>query len=161
MRTALTLIVIVYVLFCGWLVIETGIFDGCFRGGEGPILLQQTTGSEPAEPAGAPEPNGTQVKATERIKFGANHAPARTVILGSPDRASGYKFAIELDSMGSGIRTATFSEFDDRDPDDPQQLVIMSPVKIISPIDNREREILALANTSIVWMDICFMIWPI
>jgi len=147
MRTALALVVVVYVLFCGWLVVETGVFEGSLRGGKGPILLQQTSGSEPAAVVNAPEPNGTQVKASKRIEFGANHAPARIVTLGSADPASGYKYALELDSRGAAIRTATFSEFDDRDHKDPQPLVIISPIR------DRGGEILAMANRSIVFVD--------
>ncbi|MHC4565832.1 MAG: YidC/Oxa1 family insertase periplasmic-domain containing protein, partial [Planctomycetota bacterium] len=147
MKTALTLVVVVYVLFCGWLVIETGLFDGSLRGGDGCILLQQTTATEPAPAAGAPESDGTQLKAAKDVSYGANHAPDKTVTLGSADRTSGYKYAVELVSIGAAMRTATFSEFDDRDHKDPQQLVI------ISPIQDAAGEILAMANRDFVFVD--------
>ncbi|HEC04174.1 MAG TPA: membrane protein insertase YidC [Phycisphaerales bacterium] len=147
MRTALTLVVVVYVLFCGWLVIETGIFDGALRNREGCILLQQTTASDSAPTAGDNESDGAQLQAARDVTFGADGAPAATVTIGSVDPKSGYKYALELVSRGAAIRTATFSEFDNRDHKDPQ------PLAIISPIQDRSGEILSMANGSFVFVD--------
>ena len=147
MRIALTLIVVVYVLFCGWLVVETGIFDGALRCGEGCILLQQTTAPDPAPAAGDPESDGAQLKAARDVTFGADSAPAAIVTIGSADPKSGYKYALELDSGGAAIRTATFSEFDNRNHKDPQPLVILSPIQ------DRSGEVLSMANKSFVFLD--------
>jgi hypothetical protein len=162
MRTALTLVVVVYVLFCGWLIVETGLFDGSLRGSDGCILLQQTTPSEPASATGEPEPDSARLKAAEEVTYGANHAPARTIMLGAADpntenADAGFKFQLELSSKGAAIRKATFSNgpdsrgrargFDDRDHKDPQPLTIISPVK------DGDSEILAMANRSIVFVD--------
>ena len=147
MRIALTLVVVAYVLFCGWLVIETGLFDGSLRSGDACILLQQTTTPEPAPAASVPGSDGAQLKVAQGVRFGANNASATTVTLGSADPDSGYKYALELDSRGAAIRTATFSWFNNRDHKNPQPLVI------ISPIPDGSGEILAMANRGFVFED--------
>lgn len=145
MRNALALVLAVYVLFCGWLVIETGLFDGALRTGEGCILLQQTTSQEPAQAAEAGQSGGAQLQAAQDVTFGADNAPATTVTLGSADPKSGYEYALELDSRGAAIRTATFSGWYNRDKKNPQPLVIISPIR------SRGGEILAMANKSFVF----------
>ncbi len=145
MKTALTLIVVIYVLFCGWLVVETGLFDGSVRGGGPCILLQQTTPPEAPSLGGPAEPEGTQLQAAKGVTLGADNAAATTVTLGSVDPKSGYKYALKLDSRGASVRTATFSQFDNRDRKDPKPLVL------ISPVENGGGEVLAMANRSFVF----------
>ena len=53
-----------------------------------------------------------------------------------------------LDSKGAAIRTATFSEFDDRDPNAPKPLVFLSPARL-----SDGREILSMANRALVLED--------
>ena len=148
MRIALILVVAVYVLFCGWLVVASGLLDGSLQGGQDCILLQNTTAGETGEATIAPAPNGAQLQAAQGVTFGADNAPATTVILGSVDPRSGYKYQLELNSRGAAIRTATFSEFDDRDHKDPQPLAIISPIP-----DRSGGEILAMANKSFVFAE--------
>ena len=147
MRIALILVVAVYVMFCGWLVVASGLFDGSLQGGQSCILLQQTTPLETVETTIAPASNDGQVRATQGPTFGAYDAPAERVTLGSVDPESGYKYLLELSSRAAAIRRATFSEFDNRDHKDPQ------PLEIISPIPDRGGEILAMANTSFVFAE--------
>ncbi len=80
--------------------------------------------------------------------FKVEPAEARTVILGSTDKQTGYKFQLELTSKAAAIERATFSEFDDRDPDDPQPLVILSPV--YQPNGSVVR---SMANTDFVFVE--------
>ena len=148
MRIALILVVVVYVLFCGWLVVASGLFDGSLQGGQDCILLQNTTAGETGEATIAPAPNGAQLQAAQGVTFGADNASAKTVTLGSVDPKSGYKYQLELNSRGAAIRTATFSEFDDRDYKDPQPLAIISPIP-----DRTGDEILAMANKSFVFAE--------
>ncbi len=148
MRIALILVVAVYVLFCGWLVVASGLFDGSLQSGNGCILLQQTTPPDTGETTIAPTSNGEQLQAAQGISFGADDAFAKTVTLGSVDPKSGYKYELELDSRGAAIRTATFSEFDNRDHEDPQPLAIISPIP-----DRMGGEILAMANKSFVFVE--------
>jgi len=54
---------------------------------------------------------------------------------------------VELSSKGAAIRKAVFSQFDDRDPNNPQPLQILSPVKLYDG-----SEVLSMANTSFVFI---------
>ncbi len=152
MRVALTLVLTVFVLFCGWLVIESGYFEGPSQTGRGPILLQQVTGGEPPQAQAAPQeasaPKTEQLKAAPAITFGADNAPAGTVVLGSADPRSGFKYQLELSSRGAGIRTATFSEYDDRDYKKPQPLVVLSPAR-----QANGSEVLTMANTRFLFVE--------
>ncbi len=141
MRIALTLVVIAFVLFCGWLVVASGLFDGSLQSGRGCILLQQTTATEMTEAASVPAPKNEQLQASEAIRLGADDAPPASVALGSVDPQSGFKYQLELSSKGAAIKEAVFSGFDDRDHKDPQPLVILSPVG---------GEILSMANKEFV-----------
>jgi len=152
MRTILTLIVVGFVIFCGWLVVESGL-DCCLRGNDNgateqsPILLQRTTGNENSGAANVPAEEPPQIGANDSVTFGADSAPAKTVTLGSVDPKSGFNFQLELSSKGAAIRKATFSGFNDRDYKDPQPLIIISPVQ-----ERDGREILTMANTSFVFV---------
>jgi len=148
MRIALILVVVVYVLFCGWLVVASGLFDRSLQGGQGCILLQQTTPAQTAEAANPSASNGAQLQAARGVTFGADDAPAKTVTLGSADPKSGYRYQLELSSQGAAIRTATFSGFDDRDHKYPQPLAIISPIP-----DGTGGEILAMANKGFVFVE--------
>ncbi|TKJ39345.1 MAG: hypothetical protein CEE38_00985 [Planctomycetes bacterium B3_Pla] len=141
MRIALTLVVIAFVLFCGWLVVATGLFDESLQNGRGFILLQQTTATEMTEAVNVPAPKNEQLQAAETVRLGADDAPLASVALGSVDPKSGFKYRLELSSKGAAIKEAVFSEFDDRDHKDPQPLVILSPVG---------GEILSMANKEFV-----------
>ncbi|MHC4642371.1 MAG: YidC/Oxa1 family insertase periplasmic-domain containing protein [Planctomycetota bacterium] len=146
-RIVLALIVVGFVVFCGWLVLESGPCETC-RSERGPcILLQQTTGTEGEDSAkAAPEMKET-LEAADPVGFGAEHAPAQKITLGSTDPKSDYMFQLELDSQGAAIRSAVFSGFDDRDPQEPMPLEILSPVKLYNG-----SEVLSMANTSFVFV---------
>jgi YidC/Oxa1 family membrane protein insertase len=162
MRIALTLVVVGFCLFCGWLVVESGFFE-CSLPNSGPcILLQRTTGDENNSDTNVPAEEAPQVGANDSVTFGADSAPAKSVTLGATNPKTenadnGFKFQLELSSKGAAIRKATFSNgpdnrglatgFDDRDYKDPQPLVIISPVQ-----ERGGREILAMANTSFVFV---------
>ena len=142
MKIALTSFVIAFVLVCGWLVVESGLFDDSSQTGQGIILLQNVAANEETEIPNVTESNSEQLEAVDSITFGADNAPARTITLGSVDPKSGYKYQLELSSKGAAIRKAAFSEFKDRDYKNPQ------PLDIISPIQERDgSEVLAMANT--------------
>ncbi len=145
MRIALTLIVVGFVVFCGWLVVESGFFE-CSALNSGPcILLQSTTGDKNSSDANAPDEEPLQVRADDSVTFDAVGGDPKIITLGSVDPNSGFKFQLELSSKGAAIRKATFSEFDDRDYKDPQPLVILSPVRQADG-----SEILSMANRKFV-----------
>jgi YidC/Oxa1 family membrane protein insertase len=121
------------------------------QAGRGPILLQQVAGEQPqaqAAPQETPASTTEQLQAAASIAFGADNAPAKTVVLGSVDPQSGFEYRLELSSKGAAIRTATFSEWYDGDYKDPQPLVVISPVR-----QSDASEVLAMANTQFVFVE--------
>ena len=160
-RIVLTLVVVGFVVFCGWLVVESGLFEAGRSAGRSCILLQRTTAGT-SDTANAPASKNVQLQAADFAALGADHAPARSVILGASDPRTenadtGFKFQLELSSKGAGLRKATFSNgrdsrgkatgFDDRDYKDPQPLEILSPVKGVGG------EILSMANRELVFVE--------
>jgi YidC/Oxa1 family membrane protein insertase len=143
----LILVVAGFCLLCGWLVAESGLFDNSSQTGNRVILLQNVASNQETDASNPPDPNTQQFEATDSIIFGADNAPSKSIILGSTDPKSGYKFQLELSSKGAAIRKATFSEFNDRDYKNPQ------PLAIISPIHEADgSEVLAMANTNFVFV---------
>ncbi len=143
-KVALTLIVIAFCLFCGVLVVRSGLFENSTSGGC--ILLQNAVTGDSNDSnalalmAAAPEP----VKETT---FTALNGPTKTVTLGSLDPNSGFKFALELDSKGAAVRSATLSEFDNRNYKNLKPLQILLPVELVDG-----SEVLTLANTNFVFV---------
>ncbi len=145
------MIVAGFCLFCGFLVVESGFFDHSSQAERRIILLQNVADNQESETPNAPETNTQQLEAVDSISYGADHAPPKTVILGATDPntedpKTGYKFQLELSSKGASIKKATFSNgnnngFDNRDPKNPQPLVIISPV-----LGSDGSEVLAMAN---------------
>jgi YidC/Oxa1 family membrane protein insertase len=157
----LILVVAGFCLFCGLLVVESGLFDNSSQTGRGIILLQNVSVNQESETPNAAESEIQQIKAVDSITFGADNASARTVILGATDpnaenADTGFKFQLELSSKGAAIRRAIFSNgpdsrgrasgFDDRDYKNPQPLVIISPIQ-----KGDGTEVLAMANTNLVF----------
>ena len=156
MKTTLTLILVGFVVFCGALVVESGLFETGRQTTKSCILLQRTAVNEESGTADAPVLGNEQLEAADFAGFGAEHAPARSVILGAADPKiedyeTGFKFQLELSSKGAAVRKATFSNglhngrrsgFDDRDYKDPQPLAILSPVG----------DVLSMANTDFVFV---------
>jgi YidC/Oxa1 family membrane protein insertase len=147
MKNILALILIGFCLFCGWLVVESGLFDNSHTIGKSCILLAQTAVNQGQETANAATIAEQRLEAADFTTFGADNAPARSVTLGSIDPKSGFKFELELDSKGAAINKATFSEFDDRDYKNPRPLVILSPVKLPDG-----SEVLSMANKEFVFV---------
>ena len=160
-RIVLILVVVGFVVFCGWLVVESGLFEAGRSAGRSCILLQRTT-ADSSDTADAPAEKNVQLQAADFAALGADHAPARSVILGASDPRTenadtGFKFQLELSSKGAGLRKATFSNgrdsrgkatgFDDRDYKDPQ------PLEILSPVKRAGGEILSMANRELIFVE--------
>ena len=139
----LILIVTCFVILCGLLVIESGVFQNSSKTGQGFILLQQTTTIQNQDSIAAAPPQTEQQVATI-TEFDAVGGFEKTITLGSVDPNSGFTSQLELYSKGAAIKRATFSEFDDRDHKDPQPLIFLSSV----PFNNNE--ILSMANTKLI-----------
>ena len=147
-RIVLVLIVFGFVVFCGLLVLETGLFETC-QGGRGPcILLQNTTDSEGAENTKTVPAEKEVLEAADSAGFGADHAPAKTVTLGSIDPKSNFMLHLELSSKAAAIKKAVFSQFDNREPNEPKPLEILSPVR-----RPNGSEILSMANNEFVFVE--------
>jgi len=154
----LILVVICFVAFCGWLVIESGLFQNRPQAEQHCILLQHSEYKYLA-----PSSTGGSVsrftQGSDVVDFTASGGPTKTVILGAKDpktedHETGFKFQLELSSKGAGLRRATFSNgphdgrrsgFDDRNYKDPQPLVFLSPVRY-----QDGRELLSMANKELV-----------
>jgi len=144
-RIVLILIVAGFVVLCGGLIVESGLFSG--PAGQKPcILLAQTAPGEQPSLAGTQPSGGAQLQALDIPTLSADNAEPKAVTLGSIDPNSGFKFLLELTTKGASIAKATFSEFDDRDYKDPQPLVILSPVNLPDG-----RQILSMANGRVVF----------
>ena len=148
MKIALTSFVIAFVLLCGWLVVESGLFDDSSQTGPGIILLQNVAVNQETEIPNVTESDNEPLEAVDSITFDADNALARTITLGSVEPKSGFKYQLELSSKGAAIKKAIFSEYDDRDYKNPQPLVIVSPIQ-----ERGGSEVLAMASTSFVFVE--------
>ena len=148
MKIALTSFVIAFVLLCGWLVVESGLFDDSSQTGRGIILLQNVAVDKDTEIPNVTESDNEPLEAVDSITFDADNALARTITLGSMEPKSGFKYQLELSSKGAAIKKAIFSEYDDRDYKNPQPLVIVSPIQ-----ERGGSEVLAMASTSFVFVE--------
>jgi len=136
-RTMLTLVVVGFCFLCGWLVADSGLFEASPEDAKSCILLQKTTGNQKREDADSPGSKSERLEAAN-ANFTAAGGPLETVILGARDPNTedpdiGFKLQLELTSQGAAIRKATFSNgndngFDNRNHENPQPLVILSPV---------------------------------
>ncbi len=147
MRYLFFFIVICFVVFCGWLVIESGVFETDRPAGQACILLQQTTPEEKPEGQKAPAESKDYQQMSAVTAFEAYGGKAETISLGSIDPASGFMYELGLSTKGAAIRRATFSGFNDRDYKNPQPLVILSPVE-----QTNGDEILSMANKEFIFV---------
>jgi YidC/Oxa1 family membrane protein insertase len=163
-RTIFILVIAGFCLFCGGLVLDSGALRVLHSpaadtsvapspsGSKGVILLQQTTNvqtpgtaAEPNAPAAQPAP---QLQPTgEDFSAIGGAAVDVNVPVGSVDRAGGDKYQLVLDSKGAAIRTATFSEFDDRTSETPR------PLTFLSPVGSNGQRVLSMANGEFTLMD--------
>jgi len=138
MKTTLTLILVGFVVFCGALVVESGLFETGRQTTKLCTLLQQTTVNKSSDTANEPVLRKEQWEVAAPAGLTAAHAVAKTVILGAADPNTedpklGFKLQLQISSWGAAVKKATFSNgndngFDDRDYKNPRPLVILSPV---------------------------------
>ncbi|MHC4187999.1 MAG: YidC/Oxa1 family insertase periplasmic-domain containing protein, partial [Planctomycetota bacterium] len=151
MKTFLILILTGFCLFCGILVVESGLFANsiCQRGC---ILLQQPAADENIS-INDIEEEVPRLEPAVASGFNASAAELKTVKIGAKDPVTenanaGFKFQLELTSKGAAIEKATFSNgldeqgkqtgFNDRDPDNPSPFVLLSPAGDELSMANRE-----------------------
>jgi len=149
MKTISILIIASFLTLCGWLIVDSGLFENGPICNKACILLQHTANEDNTIEPNAPEPTEVPSPAGMASDFRADGGPEQTFILGAQDPCTedpeiGFKFQLELSSKGAAIRKATFSNgngrgFDDRDPKNPKPLEILSPVGTdIMSMANRE-----------------------
>ncbi len=146
-KTLFVLVLAGFVVFCGWLVVESGFFANGAADGAGCVLLQTTAVEEPNRPATtADEP--AQMTASEPVEFSMTSAPQQTVILGAKDPktenpVTGFRFQLLLNTRGAAIARTTFSDgegkgFSNLNPKNPEPLVILSPVRDVLSMASAE-----------------------
>ncbi|MBN2456098.1 MAG: YidC/Oxa1 family insertase periplasmic-domain containing protein [Sedimentisphaerales bacterium] len=144
-KNFLIFFVVSFVVFCGYLVVESGIFTSRQTSEKACILLQKTAPKAVNVEAADELPKFVPAELINYQAFGAGH---KTIRLGSLDKKSGFKFEIELTSKGAAINKATFSEFDDRNYENPQPLTLLSTVQL-----QNGKEIKTMANKEFVFVD--------
>jgi YidC/Oxa1 family membrane protein insertase len=142
LRTICIAILAGFCLLCGGLVIESGVLQTIHASARGSLPLLQTTTEVQGAPASAepnrpdvnnvPEKPAPPLQVAPGADYGAIGGTAFDVNipLGAVDPASGFKYRLVLDSKGAAVRTATFSEFDDRGRTPPVPLTFLSPVEV-------------------------------
>ncbi|MCX5646982.1 MAG: YidC/Oxa1 family insertase periplasmic-domain containing protein [Phycisphaerae bacterium] len=164
-RTVFILILTGFVLLCAGLIVDSGFLRTTHSSvgsnstlvdsqapGRGAILLQQTTdvpppaGTTPLAEPNRPQPPVPQLQAPALGGLSAEGGPRQEITIGSTDKATGFKYQLVLDSLGAGIRTATFSEYD-REGGTHEPLVFLSPVQVDG------RTILSMSNGALTLLD--------
>ncbi len=163
-RTIFILILTGFLVLCAGLIVESGFLRAGHSSvgtnttptnsqarGWGAIPLQQTAEvpaptSPPAVETAPPQP-APQVQTPAGAGLSAEGGPRQEVAIGSTEKDSGFKYRLVLDSLGAGLRTATFSEYDTREGKTRQPLVFLSPVQI------NGHTILSMANGAFTLLD--------
>jgi YidC/Oxa1 family membrane protein insertase len=160
-KKIVVLVLVGYLALCGWLIVDSGLRHAGHQPAgpeaaaavppaakrQGLVLLQQTTEVPTAPDVNrAPEPAPAQI--TPAAGLSAEGGPRQQLTIGSVDPASGFKYQLELDSMGAALRTATFSEFDTREGKEHQPLVFLSPVQ------TNGRAVLAMATRELTVLNL-------
>ena len=143
-KTIITLSLVGFVVLCGALTIESGLFNNQADADSKPIISLARTALAADEPQAEIKvagnfPTLSAVK-SELVEATDQYNP----VLGSDDPDSEYKFKLEFTRTGAAIASATMSEYNDRDPDDPQQLVLLSPIKTVNG-----KKVYSMANGNI------------
>jgi YidC/Oxa1 family membrane protein insertase len=122
-KTVLIASLFAFVALCTFLVVESGLFAA--TGSDQPEAI--VTPAVKMSP-GAPPAEGEDSD-FDFSKLTAVSGTEKSVTIGSIYPDTGFKFALELTSKGAAITRATLAEFDDRDPENPQPLVLLAPVR--------------------------------
>jgi YidC/Oxa1 family membrane protein insertase len=144
LKALLAVFALVFLGVCALFVFESGVFcnvRSC-SGGRVVPLVSTTIGdaSGEADKADAKELYIEEVESSRFAQLSARSVKTETRTIGSIHKDTGFKFEAELTSKGAGLSRVTLSEFDDRDPDEPKPLVLLSPIV------EGQSEIYSLAN---------------
>ena len=141
-KFALIAFLLIFVGFCSVLVVDSGLFNVCSTQESSKCirLAGEMDLGLPNTPTQNDDYDFTQLK--------ASNAESKTITLGSIDPESGYEFLLELSSKGAAIKSATSSMYDDRDPTNPQPLILLSPIE-----KGMSDSVLSMANGSFELVD--------
>ena len=124
-KTILKISLVLYVVICCGLVVESGLFRNAGAVDDGPFISLANDAEvdkvQSEEPVNAAEISAV---ATEFFESDRSDDP----VMGSADKESGYKFKLEFTRKGAAIKRAILSEYDDRDHKDPKPLAVLNPV---------------------------------
>ncbi len=123
-KTIVVLTLSVFFLLCAGLVVQSRLFTNC---DSQPCILLQSATDTTTTPARPAEKETPRLQPAPLSGLSAVGGPAKSISLGSLDPNTGFKFLLELTSRGAAISKATLGEFDDRNPEYPRPLVLLSP----------------------------------
>ncbi|MBW8015361.1 MAG: membrane protein insertase YidC [Planctomycetes bacterium] len=142
-RTLLIVFLAGFVCLCGYFVMDSGLFDNT---GDTSRMVSLAVGEGDDEAASKPSTDAPAViKAVVDPTFkgyGVGHAQPESVsvVLGSDQEGSDFKFAVELTSKGAAIKQATLSEWKDRNPEEQK------PLAVLSPVEHKGGDVYSLSN---------------
>ena len=123
-KTFLVTFLVCFVALCAFLAIENLIAPAYSH----PMKPIVTLASGTVSGTLSAEQQVSEDDAFDLSRLTVISAADESATIGSIYPDTGFKFELELTSRGAAIAGATLSGFDDRDPDNPQPLVILSPV---------------------------------
>jgi YidC/Oxa1 family membrane protein insertase len=140
-KTVFIIFIAGFVGLCAFLVIESSIFGGkeAQAATSAAVSAGKISLSTLAQEAGG-DTDDTEADGTggdgKYAVLNATHGRSESVTLGElypeierfGDDSGRYKFSLDLTSRGGAISSATLSEFDDRDPDEPVHLKLLGGI---------------------------------
>ncbi len=147
MKKVLILVGVGFVGICGWMILGSLNQMSAQESGRQPLtLLQQTTTTPSVEGSVTqPVPAPAMEPAPSITRLNAKGGKTQSVLLGSSDEGSVFKYQLDLTSTGAAIKTATFSEWDNRARKDPQQLLLLKPAPV-----SQDQNVLSLASRALL-----------
>jgi YidC/Oxa1 family membrane protein insertase len=153
MKTAGISVLSVFLLFCGWLVVDAVVHHPQqtkqLLGKVVPLAAELDETEAIAEAVAEMEAEIITAAPVVYPQLAAINAKEQIVTLGAVydeierfDDDAQYKFQVELTSKGAAVKTLMLSEFKDRNTEDP------SPLTLLSPLGNG-KNIYSLANTAL------------
>ncbi|MHC4755056.1 MAG: YidC/Oxa1 family insertase periplasmic-domain containing protein, partial [Planctomycetota bacterium] len=127
-------------IFCGALLVESGVFKSGNSKDSPFNLLQKEASPELKEDVSPPVLQVAAI-APSPVKptYTTDEPEASKVTIGSTDLESGFEFELVFNSRGASIERAVFSGFKNRDPDNPVPLELLAPTgENVYSMANRE-----------------------
>ncbi|NQV32017.1 MAG: membrane protein insertase YidC [Phycisphaeraceae bacterium] len=146
MKKALVLVVLGFVGVCGWMIFDALAQSPALDSTLKPLtLLQETTTTPAVDPPVQAVSQPVLSAAQSVVTLNALGGEVQSVQLGSTDKDSGYKYQLDLTSTGAALKTASFSEWDNRARTDAQPLSILQPAAA-----GNGRQVMSLASQALL-----------